>query len=62
MPAVHEGKAFYPCITQDGVMDTFGKADEAEVDIPEGWDSLVVGDGPLIPRWSGSVAAPAKLL
>lgn len=62
MPAFPEGKAYYTCITQDGTMNTFGKAIGAEVAQEDGWDSLVVGDGPIIPRWSGTTAKPAKLL
>lgn len=50
------------CITQHGKMHTWGKAEYAEVAQDDGFDQIVVGDGPIIPRWSGTAANPAKLL
>ena len=62
MPAFPKGEKHYECITQDGLMPTWGKAEEAEVAQDDGFDKIVVGSGPIIPRWDGTAANPAKLL
>jgi hypothetical protein len=62
MPAFPEGEKHYECLTQDGVMGTWGKAERAEVAQKDGFHKIVIGSGPIIPRWSGTGANPAKLL
>ncbi|KAL9085039.1 MAG: hypothetical protein Q9165_007780 [Trypethelium subeluteriae] len=62
MPAFPEGEKHYECITQDGFMPTWGKAEVAEVAQDNRFDEIVVGAGPIIPRWSGTAANPANLL
>lgn len=62
MPAFPEGEKHYDCITQDGMMYTLGKAETAKVAQHDGFDHIVVGDGSIIPRWSGTAANPTKLL
>jgi hypothetical protein len=44
-----EGKAHYPCVTQQGNTPTFG-VDPSLKHNPKG-DGMVVGVGPIIPRW-----------
>jgi hypothetical protein len=64
MSEVPTGEKHYECITQDGFMDTFGKAEEADAATHDdnGRHTIVVGSGPIIPRWSGTAAKPANLL
>lgn len=46
----HEGKVQYPCVTQQSTLPIFGR-DPSLQNNSKG-DSLVVGDGPIIPRWT----------
>lgn len=55
MPAFPEGQRYYPCITQDGVMPTFGvPPDASSGSRGDGFDSIMVGTKELIPRWVAS--------
>ncbi|OCT54111.1 matrix metalloproteinase-11 [Cladophialophora carrionii] len=58
-----EGKKQYPCVTQSGLQETFGEppSDEQSGD-GSGRDHIVVGVGPIIPRWTASTSNPTKLL
>ncbi|KAK1757916.1 hypothetical protein QBC47DRAFT_412001 [Echria macrotheca] len=59
MPAFPEGTLFYPCVTQDGVMPSFGRLPEAPEGhkFEDGGSGLMVGDIEMVPRW----AKPAGL-
>ena len=51
MPAFPEGQRCYPCITQDGVMPTFGVPPDAFSGSQGNGDRIMVGMPELIPRW-----------
>lgn len=62
MPAFPEGKRYYPCVTQDGVMPTFDTPPDVAGGNHGHGDSLVLGNMELIPRWVASTTNPTKLL
>ena len=64
MPAFPKGTRHYPCITQDGLMPTFGGPPHDDGDRrPENdGDAIVVGVRELIPRWTANKESPTKLL
>ncbi|EXJ57156.1 hypothetical protein A1O7_07501 [Cladophialophora yegresii CBS 114405] len=58
-----EGKKRYPCVTQSGLQETFGQPPSGEQSGDgDGRDEIVVGVGPIIPRWTASTSNPTKLL
>ena len=60
---IPEGKDYYPCATQIGRLETFGKPPGGEQSgLGEGQSGLVIGTGPIIPRWTASTSRPTKLL
>ncbi|KAH8728505.1 hypothetical protein GQ44DRAFT_609124 [Phaeosphaeriaceae sp. PMI808] len=56
------GKAFYPCETQHGRDDTFGMPPPRPEFTNHKGNDLVVGLGPIIPRWIASTSSPTNLL
>ena len=60
---IPEGKDYYPCVTQIGLRETFGEPPpELQSGLDEGEEGLVLGIGPIIPRWTASTSSPTKLL
>jgi hypothetical protein len=53
----------YPCVTQKGLQETIGQPPfEEQPEGDDGPDPIVVGIGPIIPRWKASLSDPTKLL
>lgn len=62
MPAFPEGQRSYPCITQDGMMPTFGEPPQSSDGSMGDSSGIMIGTMELIPRWVASTSSPTKLL